>query len=333
MIFNLRHANRKVSKYVVYSFYKLINVCDVTTIHTAESRINMAKKNSKNYKVFLGNPEHVVTPDRARDLLKNKLLFKPNTNNNEIDQGMLFMGDGEKPTFDAKAFEGRYGLEASNANEGAIILADEAISRLEGNTLQFDKFTVESIGILNQDMMETLIASGSNDRLADDIDTAINMLPSSNGKTFTTVQTLRTAEYMLDDDKFATTCKYANNEARIPKSWYDYEKSGLPPVERETTIGVDANGEPEKVTTSEMRTIAPRGLSDLDRYVEIADTPFTQLSESQQTAIVNLYADSPEALDAIVEEHASAADAEVNVDLDSALAELNEEAANNDIIM
>lgn len=229
----------------------------------------MAKKSSR--RVHLGDPEHIISPEQARKMLSNQLKYRPeDTTAPHIDHGTIpVIGD----KFDAQKFKDTYNLDADNFGHAAELLADEAISRLEGNTRRFNRFTIESIAVMTEPMLETLAKSGTDSRLADDIDTAINMLPASNGRIFTSVQMLRTEKYMLDAAEYHEASEYAVNKA-------SYSRSLL--------------NDKHKMTS-------PRGKETLDAVIKEAKTPFEDLSVAQQDAIIAIYDGNEDLLDKVVD--------------------------------
>ena len=231
----------------------------------------MAKKSSR--RVHLGDPEHIINPEQARAMLANQLKFRPeDTSAPHIDHGTIPV-IGEKEVFDSKTFEDTYHLSAKNFGHAAELLADEAISRLEGTTLRFNRFTVESLAIMTEPMLETLARSGSDTRLADDIDTAITMLPASNGGIFTSVQMLRTEEYMLSAEDYHRASQYAVNNARYSRG----------------------------LLNDKLKMTTARGKDTLKGVVKEANTAFESLSDVQQDAVVAIYSGNEGRLDAVID--------------------------------
>lgn len=233
--------------------------------------MNMAKKSSR--RVHLGDPEHIISPEQARKMLSNQLKYRPeDTTAPHIDHGTIPV-TGDKKVFDTQKFKDTYNLDADNFGHAAELLADEAISRLEGNTRRFNRFTIESVAVMTEPMLETLAKSGTDSRLADDIDTAINMLPASNGRIFTSVQMLRTEKYMLDPAAYHEASEYAVNKA-------SYSRSLL--------------NDKHKMTS-------PRGKDTLDAVVKESKTPFGDLSVAQQDAIIAIYDGNEDILDTVID--------------------------------
>ena len=231
----------------------------------------MAKKSSR--RVHLGDPEHIISPEQAREMLSNQLKYRPeDTTAPHIDHGTIPV-IGDKNVLDAQKFKDSYNLDAKNFGHAAELLADEVISRLEGNTLRFNRFTIESIAVMTEPMLETLAQSGTDSRLADDIDTAINMLPASNGRIFTSVQMLRTEEYMLEPAAYHEASEYAVNNARYSRVLLD----------------------------DKLKMTSPRGKDTLNAVVKEAKTPFEDLSAVQQDAIIAIYDGNEDVLDKVVD--------------------------------
>lgn len=231
----------------------------------------MAKKSSR--RVHLGDPEHIISPEQAREMLSNQLKYRPeDTTAPHIDHGTIPV-IGEKQVLDAQKFKDTYNLDAKNFGQAAELLADEAISRLEGNSLRFNRFTVESIAVMTEPMLETLAKSGTDIRLADDIDTAINMLPASNGRIFTSIQMLRTEEYILEASEYHEASEYAVNNARYSRVLLD----------------------------NKLKMTSPRGKDTLNAVVKEAKTPFEDLSAVQQDAIIAIYDGNEDILDKVVD--------------------------------
>lgn len=233
-----------------------------------------------NLKVRFGNPEHIISAERARELLSNQLKYKPVTKDaNMITQGALFRtADGK---LDVAKIQEHYAITSDNVNDIADELADKVIRQLEGNTLQFERFTSEAVAVMTLPMFDELAKRDDIGRVADDIDTAINMLPASNGKTFTAVQMLRTEKYMLDEVDYTEACKHTMNEARYPKTWLRSEGK------------------------ADLKLVAPRGKETIDEVTEIADVhtkaAFNDLSDDQKEAVVNIYENSGKSLDTVLE--------------------------------
>lgn len=231
----------------------------------------MAKKSSR--RVHLGDPEHIISPEQARKMLSNQLKYRPeDTTAPHIDHGTIPV-IGDKKVFDTQKFKDTYNLDADNFGHAADLLADEVISRLEGNTRRFNRFTVESIAVMTEPMLETLAKSGTDIRLADDIDTAINMLPASNGRIFTSVQMLRTEEYMLDAAEYHEASEYAVNHASYSRS----------------------------LLNDKLKMTSPRGKETLDAVVKESKTPFEDLSVAQQDAIIAIYDGNEDILDTVID--------------------------------
>lgn len=231
----------------------------------------MAKKSSR--RVHLGDPEHIISPEQARKMLSNQLKYRPeDTTAPHIDHGTIPV-IGDKKVFDTQKFKDTYNLDADNFGHAADLLADEAISRLEGNTRRFNRFTIESIAVMTEPMLETLAKSGTDIRLADDIDTAINMLPASNGRIFTSVQMLRTEEYMLDAAEYHEASEYAVNHASYSRS----------------------------LLNDKLKMTSPRGKETLNAVVKEAKTPFEDLSAVQQDAIIAIYDGNEDILDTVID--------------------------------
>lgn len=231
----------------------------------------MAKKSSR--RVHLGDPEHIISPGQAREMLSNQLKYRPeDTTAPHIDHGTIPV-TGEKQVLDTQKFKDLYNLEGKNFGHAAELLADEAISRLEGNTNRFNRFTVESIGIMTEPMLNTLVKSGSDTRLGDDIDTAINMLPASNGGIFTSVQMLRTEEYMLSAAEYHEASEYAVNDARYSRG----------------------------LLNDKLKMTSPRGKDTLNSVIKNANTPFENLSHDQRDAIIAIYDGHEDILDTVVD--------------------------------
>lgn len=231
----------------------------------------MAKKSSR--RVHLGDPEHIISPEKAREMLSNQLKYRPeDPTAPHIDHGSIPV-TGDKKVFDAQGFKEKYNLDAENFGQAADLLADEAISRLEGNTGRFNRFTVESIAVMTEPMLETLAKSGTDIRLADYIDTAINKLPASNGRIFTSVQMLRTEEYMLDPSEYHEASEYAVNHARYSRSLLD----------------------------DNLKLTSPRGKETLNAVVKEAKTPFEDLSVAQQDAVIAIYDGNEDLLDKVID--------------------------------
>ncbi len=244
----------------------------------------MAKSTTR--RVKLGEPEHVVSGERARQLLTNQLRFKPEAENplsittefiprmDILDEHATTIG---REINDIHVYN-EYEISGNDTEAIATAMADKVITALEGNTNQFNKFTVESLAVMSTDMMDQLLRTHEITQ-ADDIDTAINMLPASNGKTFTAVQMLRVEEYMLDGQQFHDACEYASDAAVYPKTW-------IKPVD-----GKD------------VPLVNPRGKADIETYVALADSPFNEITESQQDAVVAIYEGSGKSLDELLEKH------------------------------
>lgn len=241
----------------------------------------MSKK--ANLKVKFGEPEHVIDRDRAVVLVANLMKFKPESENKQMITKELV---GDKKLFDGDKIHEQFGIQAEGPGDAADKIADSVIRKLEGNENQFSRFTAESIAIITRPMVETLGKADINAQAADDVDTAINMLPASNGKTFTAVQMLRTEKQLLSEDDFHEACQYATQDARYPKTW----------VKPEFGSKLSLEDKPLPV-------VVPRGISDMNEFVEVANTPFTSLSDAQQEAVVNIYtnADQVDTLNTMIE--------------------------------
>ena len=163
-------------------------------------------KNS-NRKLKFGEPEHIISAERARDVIKQKILFKPETDNaHDITQGVIPRNENGK--FDKHAFSDTYNLDAADINSAAELLSDKVVTTLEGNG-KFTRFTAESLA-----SVDTTILSKMGDP---DVSNSLSSLPASNGKTFTSVQMMRAAEKFLSEDEFKSTCNYVVNDARFEK--------------------------------------------------------------------------------------------------------------------
>ena len=231
----------------------------------------MAKKSSR--RVHLGDPEHIISPEQARKMLSNQLKYRPeDTTAPHIDHGTIPV-IGDTNVLDTEKFKSTYNLDAKNFGHATELLADEVISRLEGNTRRFNRFTVESIAVMTEPMLEILAKSGTDSRLADDIDTAINMLPASNARIFTSVQMLRTEEYMLEPVAYHEASDYAVNNARYSRALLD----------------------------DKLKMTSPRGKDTLDAVVKESKTPFEDLSAVQQDAIIAIYDGNEDVLDTVID--------------------------------
>jgi len=209
-------------------------------------------KNS-NRKLKFGEPEHIISAERARDVIKQKILFKPETDNaHDITQGVIPRNENGK--FDKHAFSDTYNLDAADINSAAELLSDKVVTTLEGNG-KFTRFTAESLA-----SVDTTILSKMGDP---DVSNSLSSLPASNGKTFTSVQMMRAAEKFLSEDEFKSTCNYVVNDARYPKTW---------------------------IRESEL--VNPKGVKDMQGYIDVAQTAFNELSDDKKDAIINIYQNS-----------------------------------------
>ncbi len=209
-------------------------------------------RNSNTKRVYLGNPEHVVDGQRARQLITNAILFKPNNDDKRINQSVLPIENKHVQVNDVNPeYYGNNQPTSLKAKEHAESIADNMIRHLENNG-QFNKFTIESLALMSKDFLDTTKYD-------------VSELPATNGKTFTALQSIRTAEEMGIDDyqMFANTSTY-------PKTW-----------RKDTTL------------------VNPKGLKQLTNYK--IDSAFSKLQESQQDAVMRLYDNANKDLDDVLD--------------------------------
>ena len=141
--------------------------------------------NNKNmHRVRLGNPEHVVDAERAKDLLANRMKFASKTlDPRDINHSVLSDGVYGPETlnqFGRDVHEAAYNFdETGRFGATADKLADKVINRLS-NDGQFDKFTVESIAAMTPSFMEAVTKPESNDALKD----ALSNQPAADGNLY-----------------------------------------------------------------------------------------------------------------------------------------------------
>lgn len=124
-------------------------------------------------------------------------------------------------------------------------------------------------------MLQRMGQANFDEKSAVSISSAIDELPLSNGKTFTSLQALRVEKQILNENDFHKACKYATDDARYPKTWIKPEF-----------------GSKESINGEALKVVVPRGGNDMQAFVAIAETPFTNLSDAQQDAVVNMYTNS-----------------------------------------
>lgn len=84
--------------------------------------------NTANLKVKFGDPEHIVTRDRAVTLVANLMKFKPESKNEQdITKNIV----GDKKTFDVNRIKDAFGIEAAGPGDAAEKIAESVITRLE----------------------------------------------------------------------------------------------------------------------------------------------------------------------------------------------------------
>lgn len=233
--------------------------------------------------IHLGNPEHTVDVDTAREAFAHKLTYEPNPNirkdfDSAIDSYRVH-SDLMRSSADILAL--RYdvpeGIEGINHVPGYV--ADKAIQRLQGPNKEFDKFTVEALSVISEPMLEELVANPD-----PSIDEAISALPKSNGKTFTSVQTLRVMDAVLSGDELDGSKFLAANRSTVAKKsieGVDEIAVRGRDVFKQTLVDVEASGKPN------------------ERYDEL--NAFEQLTDDQQEAVTRMYKEHPERLDEILQ--------------------------------
>lgn len=169
----------------------------------------MVKKTATR-RVMVGDPEHVISSERAKTLLANRMKFTPDDlDPRAVTHALL----GDDPRVRAERFGQDIGA-ADGFGKAADKLSDKVINRLSNNG-QFDRFTLESIASMTPKFIEAVAKPEDTQALSD----AISQQPASNGKTYTTYQLLRTDKAVLSPTDYAEALDYTVKDARYARSW------------------------------------------------------------------------------------------------------------------
>lgn len=167
-------------------------------------------KKTATRRVMVGDPEHVISSERAKTLLANRMKFTPD----ELDpRAVTHALLGDDPQVRAERFGQDIG-DAGGFGKAADKLSDKVINRLSNNG-QFDRFTLESIASMTPKFIETVAKPEDTQALRD----AISQQPASNGKIYTTYQLLRTDKAVLSPTDYADASDYALKDARYARAW------------------------------------------------------------------------------------------------------------------
>lgn len=247
----------------------------------------MASKQRKQRLIHLGNPEHLLSESEARTVLKERFLYEPNPEirgdyDPEVDSYRVHT---DLMRVDPVQLKLQYDVpeDVKGVNQVTEFVANKVIDRLQGPNKEFTKFTVEALDTISEPMLEEITANPN-----PAIDEAISALPKSNGKTFTSVQTLRVANEVLNGKDLEGSRYLAANRSFARKSDLkaSEESLGLVAVRgrdvfKETIAEVEASGRPAA------------------RYAE--DNPYEKLSDEQQDFVTAIYRDATEKLDKILD--------------------------------
>ena len=180
----------------------------------------MSKRWKTTRPVLVGDPEHVISAERAKELLANNMKYAatgpaPRAITHD------FLDYDHHHTLDKKAraehWARHYGPDVgatTKFGKAADILSNNVINRLSNNG-QYDQFTLESIASMTDDFVEVV----GNPKNAQAVSDAISQQPDSNGKIYTTHQLLRTEKAVLDDYEYQCAAHHMLSDAYYPRTW------------------------------------------------------------------------------------------------------------------
>lgn len=170
--------------------------------------------------VLVGDPEHVISAERAKELLANNMKYAatgpaPHAITHD------FLDYDHHHTLDKKAraehWARHYGPDVgatTKFGKAADILSNNVINRLSNNG-QYDQFTLESIASMTDDFVEAV----GNPKNAQAVSDAVSHQPNSNSKIYTTHQLLCTEKAVLDSFDYQQAAHHMLSEAYYPRTW------------------------------------------------------------------------------------------------------------------
>ena len=180
----------------------------------------MSKRWKTTRPVLVGDPEHVISAERAKELLANNMKYAatgpaPRAITHD------FLDYDHHHTLDKKAraehWARHYGPDVgatTKFGKAADILSNNVINRLSNNG-QYDHFTLESIASMTDDFVKVV----GDPKNAQAVSDAVSRQPDSNGKIYTTHQLLRTEKAVLAGYKYQCATHHMLSDAYYPRTW------------------------------------------------------------------------------------------------------------------